>query len=215
MKPSAPLHCPALAPPRLSSTFCFRRASVLTGIASTLLRFWLWHAGSPIRLRLSPDGRQTEVILLGPGIKAGERPQAIVPTGVWQSAESTGAWSLVSCVVAPAFEFGGFTLAPPGWRPGMPLTSLPSGRSASTVQPMPLGPLVFLPEDALYIRVRRILLSYAARAVITAPLCLANECAALVFMSFFSLVKRKIPVLLNSRRDVFKPFMFHKALDNP
>ncbi len=27
------------------------------------------------------------------------------------------AWSLVGCVVAPAFEFAGFELAPPGWAP--------------------------------------------------------------------------------------------------
>ena len=82
---------------------------------------WLWHAGSPIRLQLSPDGQQTDAILLGPDTAAGERPQAIVQIGVWQSAESTGTWSLVSCIVAPAFEFAGFTLAPPGWSPGMAL----------------------------------------------------------------------------------------------
>lgn len=80
---------------------------------------WLWHSGSPIRLRLSFDGQQTETILLGPDITADERPQAVVPIGVWQSAESKGSWSLVSCVVAPAFEFAGFTLAPHNWSPGI------------------------------------------------------------------------------------------------
>jgi uncharacterized protein len=79
---------------------------------------WLWHAGSSIRLRLSSNGRQTEAIVLGQGIAEGERPQVTVPAGVWQSAESTGAWSLVSCIVAPAFEFAGFTLAPLNWSPG-------------------------------------------------------------------------------------------------
>ncbi len=79
---------------------------------------WLWHAGSAIRLSLSHDGQQTETVSLGPDIAAGERPQAIVPLGVWQSAESLGAWSLVSCVVAPAFEFAGFKMAPPNWSPG-------------------------------------------------------------------------------------------------
>ncbi len=79
---------------------------------------WLWHAGSPLRLHLSPDGRETETILLGSAIAAGQRPQAVVPEAVWQSAESMGAWSLVSCIVAPAFEFAGFTLAPAGWSPG-------------------------------------------------------------------------------------------------
>ncbi|HWA21431.1 MAG TPA: cupin domain-containing protein, partial [Caulobacterales bacterium] len=32
-------------------------------------------------------------------------------------AESLGDWTLVSCVVAPGFDFAGFTLAPPGWAP--------------------------------------------------------------------------------------------------
>jgi len=77
---------------------------------------WLWHAGSPVQLQVSGGGR-SETVCVGPDIQAGERPQAVVPEGVWQSAESSGLWSLVSCVVAPAFDFAGFTLAPPGWSP--------------------------------------------------------------------------------------------------
>jgi hypothetical protein len=88
---------------------------------------WLWHAGSPMRLHLSPDSQQTETMLLGSAIAAGQRPQAVVPEGVWQSADSMGAWSLASCIVAPAFEFAGFTLAPPGWSPGHPIQALDSG----------------------------------------------------------------------------------------
>jgi predicted cupin superfamily sugar epimerase len=79
---------------------------------------WLWHAGAPGLLHLSHDGRQAETILLGADLAAGERPQAIVPVGVWQAAETRGAWSLFSCVVAPGFEFAGFTVAPAGWSPG-------------------------------------------------------------------------------------------------
>jgi predicted cupin superfamily sugar epimerase len=41
-----------------------------------------------------------------------------VPAGVWQSAASAGAWTLVGCTVSPAFEFSGFEMAPPGWSPG-------------------------------------------------------------------------------------------------
>ena len=41
-----------------------------------------------------------------------------MPPHCWQSARSEGAWTLVSCLVAPAFEFAGFELAPPGWQPG-------------------------------------------------------------------------------------------------
>ena len=36
----------------------------------------------------------------------------------WQDARSLGAWTLVSCVVAPAFRFEGFEMAPEGWAPG-------------------------------------------------------------------------------------------------
>jgi predicted cupin superfamily sugar epimerase len=78
---------------------------------------WLWHAGAPVRLRRGADGAGVETVLLGADLARGERPQAVVAEGVWQSAESAGAWSLVSCVVAPAFEFGGFVLAPAGWEP--------------------------------------------------------------------------------------------------
>jgi len=79
---------------------------------------WHWHAGSPLRLSQSPDGRSVEVRVLGPGIEKGERPQIIVPPGAWQSAESRGAWTLVGCTVVPGFEFAGFQMAPEGWRPG-------------------------------------------------------------------------------------------------
>jgi predicted cupin superfamily sugar epimerase len=42
----------------------------------------------------------------------GERPQAVVPAGHWQSAKSLGGWTLVGCTVAPGFVFEGFELAP-------------------------------------------------------------------------------------------------------
>lgn len=73
---------------------------------------WLWHAGAPLELSIGHD-----TVRLGPGVLAGERPQATVPPGAWQAAVTTGAWTLVSCVVAPGFEFAGFELAAPGWQP--------------------------------------------------------------------------------------------------
>lgn len=80
---------------------------------------WFWHAGGPLALSLSLDGTlsSTSAILLGPDLRAGQRPQAIVPARAWQAAETLGAWTLVSCVVAPGFEFSGFELAAPDWRP--------------------------------------------------------------------------------------------------
>lgn len=79
---------------------------------------WLWHAGAPLVLTISEDGVGARAVRLGPDLRGGERPQAIVPAGAWQTAESLGAWTLVSCVVAPGFSFDGFELAPPHWRPG-------------------------------------------------------------------------------------------------
>lgn len=78
---------------------------------------WLWHAGSPLRLRVAQAGGVPTDILLGPDIDAGQRPQGIVEAGQWQAAQADEGWALVSCVVAPGFEFSGFRLAPEGWEP--------------------------------------------------------------------------------------------------
>ena len=80
------------------------------------VEIWHYHAGASLRLELSPDGVEMTSHRLGVGGDAW--PQVTVPVGAWQSARSEGAWSLVGCTVAPAFEFAGFELAPPGWKPG-------------------------------------------------------------------------------------------------
>ncbi len=67
---------------------------------------WHWYAGDPLELAIGDVSR-----LLGPDLAAGQRPQLVVPAGTWQSARSLGAWTLVGCTVAPAFEFAGFELA--------------------------------------------------------------------------------------------------------
>ena len=79
---------------------------------------WLWHAGGPLSLTVSEDGVEARHQRLGPDLRSGERPQGVVPPHAWQTAESLGAWTLVSCTVAPGFQFEGFELAPPDWRPG-------------------------------------------------------------------------------------------------
>lgn len=79
---------------------------------------WHWYAGAPLDLTLSEGGRDRSAVRLGPDLVAGERPQAVVPAGVWQTARSLGAWTLMGCTVAPAFEFSGFEMAPAGWEPG-------------------------------------------------------------------------------------------------
>lgn len=77
---------------------------------------WHWHAGAPLLLRLS-DGEGVTDHILGADLAAGQRPQGVVPAGLWQSAESEGAWTLVGCTVAPGFRFSGFEMAAPDWAP--------------------------------------------------------------------------------------------------
>jgi predicted cupin superfamily sugar epimerase len=78
---------------------------------------WLWQAGAPLVLGLCCADGTRNTVRLGPNAGNGEVFQGVVPPGVWQEASSTGAWTLVSCIVAPAFQFAGFELAPPGWSP--------------------------------------------------------------------------------------------------
>lgn len=78
---------------------------------------WIWQAGAPLILGLCAADASRQTVTLGPDAGAGESFQCVVPPRVWQEAISAGAWTLVSCIVAPAFQFEGFELAPPGWSP--------------------------------------------------------------------------------------------------
>src|SRR5690606_311083 len=78
---------------------------------------WHWYAGAPLELAIADDAGSNSTTTLGPGLTEGQRPQAVVPEGHWQSARSLGDWTLVGCTVAPGFTFDGFELAPPDFRP--------------------------------------------------------------------------------------------------
>lgn len=77
---------------------------------------WHWYAGAPLALSIV-DREQKLDVRLGADLTASERPQAAVPAGAWQQAQSLGAWTLVGCTVAPGFEFSGFEMAPPEFNP--------------------------------------------------------------------------------------------------
>jgi uncharacterized protein len=76
---------------------------------------WLWQRGGALRLRLGGSaGKPVEsrAVLLGPDLAGGEVLQAVVPGGVWQAAApASGEPVVVSCVVAPGFEYADFRLA--------------------------------------------------------------------------------------------------------
>jgi predicted cupin superfamily sugar epimerase len=79
---------------------------------------WQWSAGEALELRIWPEGASAvTTIRLGGDVRSGDTPQAVVPAGAWQAARPLGAWALVGCIVAPAFRFEGFELAPAGWTP--------------------------------------------------------------------------------------------------
>ena len=75
---------------------------------------WLWHAGGPLELRLGGAGAgpsTVESVVVGGDVAACQRPQVCVPGGVWQSAAPAGDLpALVSCVVAPGFDYADFRL---------------------------------------------------------------------------------------------------------
>ena len=80
------------------------------------VEIWHYYAGDSLQLDLSIDGIEIRNRIIG--LDTGAEPQIVVPACTWQSARSTGAWTLVGCTVAPAFEFAGFELALPDWKPG-------------------------------------------------------------------------------------------------
>jgi len=79
---------------------------------------WHHYAGGPLALSIAEDDSPPKEIILGDDIAKGERPQAAVPRGAWQSARPLGEFTLVGCTVAPGFDFAGFEMAPPNWAPG-------------------------------------------------------------------------------------------------
>ncbi|WP_433057872.1 cupin domain-containing protein [Dactylosporangium sp. CS-033363] len=76
---------------------------------------WFWHSGGPLTLRLGGAGDQPgpgPSAVLGSDVAAGQRPQVLIPAGEWQSAvPASDQPVLVSCVVAPGFDYADFRLA--------------------------------------------------------------------------------------------------------
>jgi uncharacterized protein len=69
-----------------------------------------FYAGDLVEmLQLFPDGRG-KVIKIGSDLKAGLRPQVVVPRGTWQGSRLAdgGQFALLGTTVAPGFEFTDF-----------------------------------------------------------------------------------------------------------
>jgi len=85
-----------------------------------------FYAGDPVEmLHLFPDGTG-HTCILGADLAAGQRPQIIVPGGVWQGARlvAGGQWALLGTTMAPGFAYADYETGPraalvrhyPSWR---------------------------------------------------------------------------------------------------
>lgn len=90
-------------------------------------QIWHWCAGAPLSLSSSADGVTAQAQQLGPNLSQGQRPQAVVPAQCWQTAESLGAWTLLTDVTAPCAAVSGLEMAPADWFPSP--AGPPAGRS--------------------------------------------------------------------------------------
>lgn len=87
---------------------------------------WHFYGGAPLRLVTMIEGSSEgnaeggdhrditvrgEEVLLGSDLAQGQRPQYVVPAGVWQAAKpASDGWSLLGCTVAPGFDFADFEM---------------------------------------------------------------------------------------------------------
>ncbi len=73
-----------------------------------LFHFYL---GEPVEmLQLDPRAGDGRVVLLGTDLAAGQRPQVVVPRGVWQGSRLRpgGALALLGTTMAPGFDFADY-----------------------------------------------------------------------------------------------------------
>jgi len=71
---------------------------------------WTHLEGGPLELWTWREGHDPQRQVLGPVDGLSPRPVGVVPAGTWQAARPLSAHVLCGCTVAPAFEFGGFSL---------------------------------------------------------------------------------------------------------
>lgn len=73
---------------------------------------WFFHQGEPIEIVTIQDGKARSIIL-GNAIEKGELPQATIPANTWfgSKLKDGKGYALVSCTVAPGFDFLDFEMA--------------------------------------------------------------------------------------------------------
>lgn len=73
---------------------------------------WFFHQGETVEIILIKN-ETLHTLLLGNDVAKGEMPQAVIEAGCWFAAriKNRKGYSLMSCTVAPGFDFADFELA--------------------------------------------------------------------------------------------------------
>lgn len=73
---------------------------------------WFFHQGEPLEIFMITDDGKIEMKTLGNRLDLGEEPQVIINANIWFAArvKNEKGFTLVSCVVAPGFDFSDFEL---------------------------------------------------------------------------------------------------------
>ena len=72
---------------------------------------WHHYLGAPLELHCLDAASGHALVRLGSDVVAGERPQHVVPAGVFQAARPSGpGFALCGCTVAPGFDFADFEM---------------------------------------------------------------------------------------------------------
>jgi predicted cupin superfamily sugar epimerase len=76
---------------------------------------WHFYEGDALELRWTPDdGAPVSQATLGPvadlALGPESAPVQVVPAGWWQTARTSGAYTLVGCTVGPGFDFADFQM---------------------------------------------------------------------------------------------------------
>ncbi len=72
-----------------------------------------FYAGDPVEMLQLHGPGSGQIIRIGNRLDLGERPQVIVPRGIWQGSRLVpgGEWALLGCTVSPGFEFEDYETA--------------------------------------------------------------------------------------------------------
>jgi len=77
---------------------------------------WVYHHGEPIEIVVLEKDGTISTKVLGKNLHEGEDLQIVIPANTWFGAKlkNSNGYSLVSCIVAPGFDFKDFVLADRG-----------------------------------------------------------------------------------------------------